>query len=422
MKKFDKKNFSILIKNNMENKTNDITLMIAHTGQNTLAHEQLARDEQFVGVFFAAFAIQYANKKDSSVEFKNIKFLNLFKDIELYISQRSFIKTMIETKQFNPICAELIRLIDRPEKMEKTPYDYFLSTINKTNKGFLIRQIFSHTDQVLEKYRFISDFVNKDISQIDFEDLYKKMWHIPVEQQILVCVCIFSKIKDSFESKKKTIGFSYSEKTNKINTKNNSLKNEQYVSIFFAAFVIQYYLHKDFSTVPIETVEYLKPFKDIEIYASQRVFIKNIIIDKKYRILREEIKYLLFEYNSKRDKPPHKIFLSRINKDVQIKQIFSQRGDVLDKYKFIHDLSKKDVSEIDMNELHKKIWHFSIEQQILICVFLFSKINDEYDSKKKSIGDSFVENSIKIRDAFAKLGKNNGIDIKNYELFIRSFS
>ena len=406
----------------MENKTNDITLMIGHTGQNTLAHEQLARDEQFVGVFFASFAIQYANQKDNGAELKNIKFLSLFKDIELYISQRNFIKAIIENKQFKPICDELNKLILKPEKSDKTPYDYFLSSINKTNKGFLIRQIFSHTDQVLEKYRFISDFANKDISQIDFDELYKKMWHIPVEQQILVCVCIFSKLKDSFESEKKTIGFSFSEKTNKINTQNNSLKDEQYVGIFFAAFVIQYYLHKDFSTVAIETVEYLEPFKDIELYASQRVFIKNIISNKKYRIMCEEIKYLLFEYNSKKEKAPHDIFLSRINKEVQLKQIFAQGNDILEKYKFVHELAKKDVSEIDMDELHKKIWHFSIEQQILICIYLFSKIKDNYDTKKKSIGDSFVENSMKIREAFIKMGKKSGIDMKNYELFIHTFS
>lgn len=406
----------------MENKTNDITLMIGQTGHNTLAHEQLARDEQFVGVFFASFAIQYAAKQNPGIDLKSLKFLNLFKDIELYGSQRKFVQAIIENKNFNTISNELDTLINKPEKTDKTPYDYFLSSINRTNKGFLIRQIFSHSDQVLEKYRFISDFLNKDFSQLNIDELYQKMWHIPVEQQILVCVCIFSRLKDKFNSEKKTIGFSYSEKSNKIKIQNNFLKDEQYVGIFFAAFVIQYYLHKDFSSLSIESVDYLEPFKDFELYASQRVFIKNIISNKKYTILCQEIKYMLFEYNSKKEKSPHEIFISRINKEVQIKQIFAQGEDILNKYKFIHELTHQNVSEIDMDELHKKIWHFPIEQQILICIYLFSKIKDEYENKKKSIGDSFVENSTKIRNAFLKIGKKNTIDMKNYDLFIKTFS
>lgn len=405
----------------MENKTNDITQMVAHTGQNTLAHEQLARDEQFVGIFFAAFAIQYSSEQNDNTSLKDIKFLDMFKDIELYVSQRVFIKSIIHTKPYKPVCEELYKLIvDNEQRKGQNPYDYFLSKIDKSNKHFLIRQIFNHTDQVLEKYRFINDFVNKDVTKIDMEALYKKMWHFPVEQQILVCVYLFSKINDNFESEKKSIGISYNEKAVQLDTKDSYQKDEDFVGVFFSAFVIQYYLHKDFSNILINTVNFIIPHKNIELYASQRVFIKNLISNKKYKIICEEIKYLLIEYNTNKEKSPHEIFLSRINKEVQLRQVFAQGEAMLEKYRFLHDIEDKDITDIDMDELYKKIWHFSIEQQIIICIYLFSKIKDTHDSRKKTIGASFVENSTKIKSAFISLGKK-GTDLKNFDLFINTF-
>jgi len=404
----------------MEHKTNDITLMLGHGGHNTLAHEQLARDEQFVGVFFASFAIQYFSQKDKKFDVREIKFLDFFKDIELYVSQRAFVKNMIESKNFKKICDELSHLITKPN-LDKTPYDAFLSTINKGNKGFLIRQIFFHTDQVLEKYRFISDFLNKPMSQIDIDDLFKKMWHLDIEQQILVCVCIFSRLVDNYDSEKKSIGASYNEKAKKLHTQGVAEKNEEFVGIFFAAFAIQFYLHKDFHSIKITSVEYLDQFKNIDIYASQRVFIKNIISNKKYKILCEEIKYLLIEHNSKKELAPHQIFLSRINKEAELKQLFSPVSSSSDKYRFIREIEKKGISDINMEELYSKMWHLSIEQQILICIYLFSKFTDQYESKKKSIKESFLENATKIREIFVAMGKSNTVEVKNFDLFIDTF-
>ena len=54
---------------------------VANTSaQNTLAHELSARDEQFVGIFFAAFAIQYyLHKEMLSVKMTAPIFLDFFK-------------------------------------------------------------------------------------------------------------------------------------------------------------------------------------------------------------------------------------------------------------------------------------------------------------------------------------------------------
>ena len=185
------------------------------SGQNTLAHELLARDEQFVGIFFAAFAIQYYLHKDMlSKKLNPPVFLDFFKDIELYASQRVFIKNMVSNKKYKPICEEIQNLLmEYNTNQDRRPYDIFLS---RMNKSFLIRQIFKHSDQVLEKYRFIGNFINKDINEIDYRELYEKMWHLPVEQQLLICVCIFSKLHDNFESKKKSIGSSFLENTKRL--------------------------------------------------------------------------------------------------------------------------------------------------------------------------------------------------------------
>lgn len=194
---------------------NKDTSSLMTSGHNTLAHELLARDEQFVGIFFAAFAIQYYLHRDMlNIKIREPQFLDLFKDIELYASQRVFIKNIISNKKYKGICEEMHSyLLEYNQNQEKRPYDIFLSRINK---GFLIRQIFKHTDQVLEKYRFVGNFINKDISQLDQDDLFNKMWHLPVEQQLLVCVCIFSKLSDNFENKKKPLGQSFVENSQRL--------------------------------------------------------------------------------------------------------------------------------------------------------------------------------------------------------------
>lgn len=198
-----------------QNKNNTHHLLSEQSGQNTLAHELLARDEQFVGIFFAAFAIQYYLHKDMLAKKINPPvFLDFFKDIELYASQRVFIKNIISNKKYKLICEEVQNLlIEYNINQEKRPYEIFLS---RMNKAFLIRQIFKHSNQILEKYRFIGNFINKEINEIDYKILYEKMWHLPIEQQLLICVCIFSKLQDSFESKKKSIGSSFLENTKRL--------------------------------------------------------------------------------------------------------------------------------------------------------------------------------------------------------------
>jgi hypothetical protein len=181
----------------------------------TVAHELVARDEQIVGVFFSAFAIQYFLHKDM-LNNKLIapNFLNIFADIETYATQRMFIKNLIGNKKYSKVIEDLqsvfLEYCANPTKNSQ-PYLLFLSRINK---AFLIRQVFQHSDQVLEKYQFIQDFLGKE--QVDLDKLNTKMWHFPVEQQILILARIYSTIHDEYEEKKKTIINSYKENVQRL--------------------------------------------------------------------------------------------------------------------------------------------------------------------------------------------------------------
>lgn len=180
------------------------------TSITTLAHELVARDEQYVGLFFASVAIQYYLHKDMLNSKVNAPyFVKFFIDIETYASQRAFINNIINDSKYIKIidCMKGLFLTCDKSK-EKHSYDIFLTSINKS---FLIRQIFNHTDQVLDKYKFIDKFITKDVTNINMEELYSKLSPLPVEQQILVLTRIFSSLKDEIVGKKKTILDSFGE-------------------------------------------------------------------------------------------------------------------------------------------------------------------------------------------------------------------
>lgn len=177
---------------------------------NTLAHEIILKEEQNIGIFFAAFAIQfYFNKEMMSSKVYKPSFLRLFSDIDIYASQRVFVKNIITNKNYSKVVNALENLfLEYSGDDAKMPYLLMLSRINK---GFLIRQIFSQTDQILSKYEFISDFIGKDISQLDFDVLHEKMQFLPEEQQILILSRLFILMRDGFEDRKKTLKASFAE-------------------------------------------------------------------------------------------------------------------------------------------------------------------------------------------------------------------
>lgn len=180
---------------------------------NTLAHELIAKEEQNVFIFFVAYAIQFYMTKDIiQNEIKTPFFISDCKDIELYASQRVFIKKILSNPKYKNINKELENLFLTNDGAKKLDTIFF----NKLNKAFLIRQIFKQTDQVLQKYQFIDNFIDLEFYDIDLNELLKEMKHLTIKEQILVLVRVFSNIKDMFENKKKTIGTSFLENINRI--------------------------------------------------------------------------------------------------------------------------------------------------------------------------------------------------------------
>lgn len=183
------------------------------TRADTLAHEQLARDEQSVGVFFAAFAIQYLLHKDM-LQNKMTKpgFLKLFGDVSLSASQRILIKEIIAKKEFSKVVDEIQNLLLESlsaNPKQPLPHALYLSRIQKS---FLIRQIFRHSSQVLPKYEFIDKVLVKDIRQLNFKELNNNMWTLPADQQVLVLVRLFIELgDDGIAIKRKTLIESFTE-------------------------------------------------------------------------------------------------------------------------------------------------------------------------------------------------------------------
>lgn len=206
---------------------NEVTT--ANPNTTTVAHELVARDEQLIGIFFAAFSIQYfLHKEMLNNKLSAPNFLNLFGDIETYATQRMFIKNLLGNKKYVKVTEDLqnifLEYCANPTKNTQ-PYLLFLSRINK---AFLIRQIFNHSDQVLEKYQFIEEFLNQE--QVDLDKLNTKMWHFPVEQQILILARIYSTVHDDYNEKKKTIFNSYRENLQRLIDEVNRSPNRYQVS------------------------------------------------------------------------------------------------------------------------------------------------------------------------------------------------
>lgn len=187
--------------------------MIEYTKADTIAHEQMAKDEQHIGEFFASFAIQYLLHKDMlQNKLTAPKFLKHFGDISISASQRILIKEIISSKELVKVTDELQNILLEslaPNSKSQRPDLIFLSRIQK---AFLIRQIFKHSSTVLPKYEFIEQFINKDIRKLDLKSLYKQMWALSVEQQIIILCRIFASLEqDGMDSKRKTIIDSFSE-------------------------------------------------------------------------------------------------------------------------------------------------------------------------------------------------------------------
>lgn len=398
----------------MEN-NNEITLGIGATAQTSLAHEQLARNEQFVGMFLAVF-ISNLNKDKYLINNDKIEFINNYLDIELYISQRMFIKRMIESPVFKDLIEYIVNLIDKSYNSSVTPLEQFMSSFNKGDKAFLIRQIFRHSEQVIEKYRFIQNFIDIPVQDIDMDILNKKMWQLPIEQQLLACSSVFSKIKDEHSEERETLNETIKKLDKSQSDKTQSSDEEVSIHKFFNAFYIQYLLHKDFANTNILRLNFMENYGKEMIYASQRVFIKNLLGHTKFRILCEEMKSLFCEYNDSTVQSPSALFLKRVNSKLVL-QVFNSPQDN-EKYKFLPSIIKNLEQGVDFDVLYNKIWHLSQEQQIVICAYLFNLIHDGQTEKKKVLRESFLENCMRMDSFHKKSGKGSQIETDNVTFFI----
>ncbi len=209
-----------------ENKSYDNPTTTSNT--TTVAHELVARDEQIIGNFFAALAIQYFLHKDMlNNKLVPPSFITIFSDVETFATQRMFIKNLIGNSKYIKVIEEVQSLyLEYCSNPRKNPQP-FLLFLSRINKAFLIRQIFNHSDQILDKYQFVEDFLGQP--QIDLDKLNAKMWHFPVEQQILILARIYSTTNDSYEDKKKTILNSYKENVQRLITEVNRNPNRYQV-------------------------------------------------------------------------------------------------------------------------------------------------------------------------------------------------
>lgn len=194
----------------------------------TVAHELIARDEQIVGTFFSAIAIQYFLHKDMlNNKLMPPSFITINSDVETFATQRMFVKNLIGNNKYIKVIEELQSLfLEYCANPKKNPQPYLLF-LSRINKAFLIRQIFNHSNQILEKYQFVEDFIGQQ--QIDLDKLNAKVWHFPVEQQILILARIYSTISDGYEDKKKTILNSYKENVQRLIAEVNKNPNRYQV-------------------------------------------------------------------------------------------------------------------------------------------------------------------------------------------------
>lgn len=204
---------------------------ISSLGADTLAHQQVAIEENNIGIFFAAFLTQLLlSKRILSEEQQLPHYIKSFEQYSLYASQRVIIRKILDSKEYKDIINEMTYLIeDYNEDQSKAPHEIYLS---KINKSFLIRQIFSYTDQTLTKYSFINNYINKDIVKLDLKELHKKIWNFPIEQQIMIIARIFIQMSDTFENKKKSIKDSFLENTKRLIPEYSNYKDSvEYINL-----------------------------------------------------------------------------------------------------------------------------------------------------------------------------------------------
>lgn len=191
------------------------------------------------------------------------------------------------------------------------------------------------------------------------------------------------------------------------------LKEEQNIGIFFAAFAIQFYFHKEMISNKVNKPSFLRFFSDIDIYASQRVFVKNIITNKKYSKIVNAMENFFLEYTGDDSKMPYLLMLSRINKGFLIRQIFAQTDQILSKYEFIHEFIGKDISQLDFDSLQNKMQSLPEEQQVLILSRLFILMRDGFEDRKKTLKSSFSENIIRMKQEYESKNKTQTIEYSN---------
>lgn len=196
-----------------------------YTNIDSIEQANMAKDEQSIGIFFAAFTIQQLFRGEMlQNRFTEPKFLKYFGDIELSASQRVFIKEIINFKNSTQIKDELQSILLEclsPNTRNPRPDLVFLSRIPK---DYLVRQIYQRSDEISPRFQFISDYLNLTISQLDFKKLHSQIWPYPVESQILILSKIFTNLaEDGADHKRRTIFQSFSENLSRWKTamKNN---------------------------------------------------------------------------------------------------------------------------------------------------------------------------------------------------------
>lgn len=191
-------------------------------------------------------------------------------------------------------------------------------------------------------------------------------------------------------------------------------REEHNVGIFIAAFAIQYYFSKEMVKHSLVTPKFLMNYGATDIYASQRVFIKNIIRHPDYKQIINKLYNILIEYNSSPKQLPQELLLAKINKAFVIRQIFKQTDQVLPRYDFMDEFVDKNIADLDMDLLYDAMSALPLEQQILVLARIYAHLTDQFEDKKRSINTSFLEN---IRRWLSDAKARNKQETREYKMF-----
>lgn len=176
-----------------------------HTNSATFSHEIVALEEAKIGIFFAAWAIQFL-LTPKMLKMKSIfpKYLKKNANVEICAAQRVFIQKINEHPSFKDVREEFEFFLGQYAIDNSIdPEMIFLSGINKS---FLIRQIFKKTSQILPKYNFIDKYIGVNLRDFNWEELANDMEPLPVSQKILVLARIFDRTGDKVGRNKTIIG------------------------------------------------------------------------------------------------------------------------------------------------------------------------------------------------------------------------